>query len=682
MGIDRGTRTGLRSRTGWLVGPLLILLVQQVLFPAPLGVVINGIVLGLITALVALGMFLVYRANRVLNFAQGELGLIPTILAVMLVVESGFPWLAGLGIGLAASFTLGGASEFLVIRRFFRAPRLVLTVATLGLSQALAVPALLMPRWWDSKVVSQRIAVPIDAVWDVGPVRLRAEHLAVLILVPLVLALVGALLRWTNLGVAIRAAAERPDRASSLGIPVKAVQTLVWAIAASLAFLALYLRAGVIGLPVGGGLGFGLLLRALAALMIGRLESLPAVLGASVALGMLHQGIDWNQDTSLVGDAIMALVIIVALLARRIRKERGELELGSFQAVGEIRRLPKALSRLPEILVLRFGATIGIAAFLLWLPRWMDTTNTLRASYLHLVIMVVVSLVVLTGWAGQLSLGQWAFVSIGAVVGAELTQEWGVDLILATLGAGVAGVVASLAVGLPALRLRGLYLAVTSLAFVVATTSYVLNPRFFDWLPSGRIERFPIAGRIDWTSSFAMYHVSLVAMALTFVAVAGIRSSRTGRVLIAMRENESAAEAYGVDATRAKLTAFSISGFIAAAAGALIVHHQQAFVVGGEAQASIGLFIAGVTGGLGSMLGASIGALNWWGGRWWLPDNFRLLSTGIGVLIVLLMLPGGIAGGLYQLRDAGLRRLTERRGIDAPGITPDRLEASEQEAST
>jgi branched-chain amino acid transport system permease protein len=437
----------------------------------------------------------------------------------------------------------------------------------------------------------------------------------------------------------------------------------------------------VIGLPVGGGLGFGLLLRALAALMIGRLESLPAVLGASVALGMLHQGIDWNQDTSLVGDAIMALVIIVALLARRIRKERGELELGSFQSVGEIRRLPKALSRLPEILVLRFGATIGIAAFLLWLPRWMDTTNTLRASYLHLVIMVVVSLVVLTGWAGQLSLGQWAFVSIGAVVGAELTQEWGVDLILATLGAGVAGVVASLAVGLPALRLRGLYLAVTSLAFVVATTSYVLNPRFFDWLPSGRIERFPIAGRIDWTSSFAMYHVSLVAMALTFVAVAGIRSSRTGRVLIAMRENESAAEAYGVDATRAKLTAFSISGFIAAAAGALIVHHQQAFVVGGEAQASIGLFIAGVTGGLGSMLGASIGALNWWGGRWWLPDNFRLLSTGIGVLIVLLVLPGGLAGGLYQLRDAGLRRLAERRGIDAPGITPDRLEASEQGAS-
>ncbi|MEE3251653.1 MAG: hypothetical protein VX268_05330, partial [Actinomycetota bacterium] len=70
MGIDRGMRTGLRSRTGWLVGPLLILLVQQVLFPAPLGVVINGIVLGLITALVALGMFLVYRANRVLNFAQ------------------------------------------------------------------------------------------------------------------------------------------------------------------------------------------------------------------------------------------------------------------------------------------------------------------------------------------------------------------------------------------------------------------------------------------------------------------------------------------------------------------------------------------------------------------------------------------------------------------------------------
>ena len=260
MGAARTGGRGLWVRLEWLAGPLLILAVQQVLFGVPVGVVLNGAVLGLITALVALGMFLVYRANRVLNFAQGELGLIPAVLAVLLVVESGLPWLLALGIGLVASFALGGASEFLVIRRFFHAPRLVLTVATLGLAQALGFLALWMPRWWDSRVASQRTDMPLEAVWDVGPIRLSADHLLVLVAVPLLLLAVGLLLHRTDLGIAIRAAAERPDRAGSLGIPVKAVQTLVWAMAGTLAFLALFLRAGVMGLPVGGFLGFGLLL--------------------------------------------------------------------------------------------------------------------------------------------------------------------------------------------------------------------------------------------------------------------------------------------------------------------------------------------------------------------------------------------------------------------------------------
>ncbi len=658
--FDRLTR-----RLGWTAGPLSIVAVQLAFFGSPVGVVLNGVVLGLITAMVAVGMFLVYRAGRVLNFAQGELGLIPTVLAVMLIVESGLPWPVGLIVGLVGSLVLGGAAEFLVVRRFFRAPRLVITVATLGLAEVLGFLALLMPRWWDSRVASQRIDVPIDAVWDVGPIRLGADHLLVLVAAPMLLAGVGALLRWTDLGVAIRATAENPDRAASLGIPVRGVQTCVWAIAGALAFMALFMRAGVLGLPVGGRLGFGLLLRALAALMIGRLAHLPTVLGASVALGVLHQGVDWNQESGLVGDAVIALVVVVALLVRRSRFGRGEVELGSFQAVGEERPLSASLAAgvgLRRVWLMRWGALGAVAAGSVWLPHLLGTEDLLRLSYLHLVVMVVVSLVVLTGWAGQLSLGQWAFVSIGSVVGAEMTAGLGADITLAVLGAGAAGAVASLAVGLPALRLRGMYLAVTSLAFVVAVTSYLLNPRFFGWLPTGRIQRQPVLGRIGWTSSFAMYHVSLVALAVTLLALAGIRRSRTGRVLIAMRENEAAAQAFGVSPTRVKLTAFAISGFIASAAGALVVHHQQSLVTGGEAGASIGLFIAGVAGGLGSLLGAAVGALYWLGGEWWLPGNWRLMATGGGVLLVLLLLPGGMASGLYELRDALFRRLAERAG--------------------
>ena len=106
----------------WLLPPVLILLVQQMFWRTPLGAVLQGIVLGLLTSLVALGIVLIYRSNRVLNFAQGELGLLPTILSVMLIVESGFPYLVALLLGLLAAIILGISSEFLVIRRFTRPP--------------------------------------------------------------------------------------------------------------------------------------------------------------------------------------------------------------------------------------------------------------------------------------------------------------------------------------------------------------------------------------------------------------------------------------------------------------------------------------------------------------------------------------------------------------------------------
>jgi len=671
--------SNLTERLKWLAAPLLIFVVQFSLFRAPIGVVINGAVLGLITALVALAMFLIYRSNRVLNFAQGEFGLIPAVLSVMLIVESGWPWLLALLVGAVASVLLGGATEFLIIRRFFRAPRLILTVATLGLAQILAFNALRMPLWWNARVTSQRIDSPLDWVWDVGPVRLSADHLLVLIIVPLVLLAIGALLRYTNLGIAVRAAAELPDRAVSLGIPVKSVHTLIWGIAGLLAFLALFLRAGVIGLPVGGSLGFGLLLRALAALMIGRLNHLPTILVSSIALGILQQGINWNQDNSFLGDAFMAAVIIAALVLRRDRKQRGEMTNESLSLIGDIRRLPAVLNNLWEVKVLKFLAITGCIGLSFWLPRVLETQDVLRLSYLYLYVIVLLSLVVLTGWAGQLSLGHIAFLTVGSVLGAYFTQEMGFDLLLAVPIAGLGGALASLFVGLPALRLRGLYLAVTSLAFAVATTSYLLNPRFFSWIPQGRIERQPLLGRIDWSSSFAMYHVSLIALILVFFAISGIRNSRTGRVLLAMRDNEAAVAAYGVSPTKAKLVAFAISGFFASTAGALVVHHQQALVVETNNHwQSIDLFVAAVAGGISSVIGAVLGALYYWGGVWWLPGNWRLLVLGGGVLGVLLILPGGMASGLYQIRDAAARKLALHHDIDAPGFTSDSHEEKSQ----
>ena len=150
--------------------------------------------------------------------------------------------------------------------------------------------------------------------------------------------------------------------------------------------------------------------------------------------------------------------------------------------------------------------------------------------------------------------------AVGATVGARATNDWGLDLLLALPLAGFAGLVAAVLVGLPALRVKGLFLAVTTLGFGVAASSWLLNPRFFDWIPTGRIERPDLLGQIDLNSPTRIYYFSLAVVVLMLLGLPGIRHSRTGRVLLAMRENERGAQAYGVSVVRAKLTAFGISG--------------------------------------------------------------------------------------------------------------------------
>ena len=181
------------QRLSWLTWPVALLVVQQFLFPAPAGSLLAGVVLGLMTCLVSLGMYLVYRANRVLNFAAGELGLLPAVLAVMLIVESGLSWYLSLGIGLVASAVLGIAVEFLIIRRFFSAPRLVVTVASIGVAQLLAVAGLFLPGWWGTKVQSQRIDAPFDIDFEIGSRTFNANHVVAMVFAPVAIIAVGAL---------------------------------------------------------------------------------------------------------------------------------------------------------------------------------------------------------------------------------------------------------------------------------------------------------------------------------------------------------------------------------------------------------------------------------------------------------------------------------------------------------
>jgi branched-chain amino acid transport system permease protein len=685
------------SRLRSVAGPAVALLVvQMVLFPVPLGIWLQGITVGLLGALVAVGMGLIYRANRILNFAQGDLGMAPATLSLILVQSFAWSYVLGLVAGLAAAVVVGALVELVVIRRFFAAPRLILTVATIGLAQVLVVVTLLLPGWLadmtgrttsDVTATAERISFPWQLQFDVAPLVFRSDHVVAWVVAPLLLLAVALFLRYTAVGTAVRASAERSDRASMLGIPVRRLNTYVWVIAGVLSFAGLFLRAGVIGLPVGSAFSLNVLLLAFAALTLGRLTDLPCVAVSAVALGVLEQGVVWNDTVNLglfTLDArraslvapMMGVVILAALLLRRVGQTRADDDASSsWQSTQDVRPVPMELRRLPEVRVVRLASVAFITAALVALPHFLGTADSIKASAVIVYAMVTVSVVVLTGWAGQVSLGQMGFVGIGAAVAAVATSQWGFDITLALLVAGVAGAGVAVVVGLPALRLRGLYLGVVTLAFAMAVSSYLLNPQFFSWIPQGRIERQPLLGRVQLESPTALYYLCLAGFAFSVFVVTGVRKSRTGRVLVAMRDNERGAQAFGINVTRAKLTSFALSGFVAAMAGGLLVHHQQVFSPGLIApEQNLLVFTAAVVGGLGSLVGAVLGAVFLQGGGWFLPTEFQLLATGVGVLIVLLVLPGGLGGLVYRVRDLWLRSVALRNGVTSASLLADTAE--------
>src|SRR5690554_5816223 len=213
-----------------------ILLLQLVVFPVPAGVWVKGAIVGGLTALVALGMALTWRSNGVVSFAQGDLGMAPVVLVHLLMVSWGWSWWLAVPSGLVVALLLGAIVELAVIRRFRKAPRLLLTVATIGLAQVLGGIAIALPALFDEMVLALRIEPPFTYRFNIGATVFTESELLALIAVPVVVALLALVLQRSDVGLAARAAADSAYRASLLGIPVGRVQTGVWALAAGLAF--------------------------------------------------------------------------------------------------------------------------------------------------------------------------------------------------------------------------------------------------------------------------------------------------------------------------------------------------------------------------------------------------------------------------------------------------------------
>ena len=687
----------LRAAVGWLAFVAGLVLFIQVVLPGPEGIagrgtpwatVFYGAVNGFVAALTTAGIVLIYRTMRVINFAQTSLGIAGAFFTFGLVHWTSIPFPMALALGLALA-TGCGVIAGVAMLRFFSSSRLVLTVVTIvaaGLLTGLALNVYQLPFFPSGdelSLVEQANGFPLRPDlpfpgWEFnvggqsggfGFIEAFAIEAAIICLLAL-----AFFFRYTKAGVAVRALAENAERASLLGIGVGGLSVAVWGIAGFLSGMSTTLT-GMLEVPSrAGGLAPELLVTSLAAAGIARFEKLPTAIGASIAIGIVSASFRWSfpQDDGLIFVGLFLVLAGSLLVTRRKggRSERGEV---SWSAVEEQRPIPKELAVLPVVRRARWIVYALGLAFVVLAP-WMFSAGVVNTlSVIALAAIVTVSLVVLTGWAGQVSLGQWAFAGVGAVVSAALTATVGLPFWIGVpVAAVVTGAFAAL-VGMPALRIPGLFLLPVTFAFAIAVQATLFNERYFGWLlPTEPPER-PSLVFLDFRDETSMYFLSVACLLLSIFIVSNLRKSRTGRILIALRENDANVQAFGVPVLRTKLLAFGIAGALAGFAGAVFVHQQQglsqeSFV----AYRSVEAFIQAVFGGVGSVAGALLGTawfrfIQYFGvdGLW------GVFAQNGGPLLLVFLAPAGLISIANAMRNSVLRVIAQRRQVIVPSLFAD-----------
>lgn len=663
----------------------------------PVGVYGLGVVAGAGLALQAAGLILVYRSNKFVNFAQVAFGTVaattfttmvhaqPLVRGVQTVCP---PCLTHVGpavrdvdyaVSFLVSIGLAGGLAWLasrvLFRRFAQSPRLVLTVASIFLMQLLGaldseVPRLLASRSQREAGLAVRAPAPLpfDVRARLGGVVLHAGDMLLVAGAVLGLAGITVWLARSGRGTAIRAASERPERASTLGLDVARLDGGVWLLAGLLSGLAAVLTATTVGSASGPGgvTPVAVVVRILAIAVIARMTSLTVAGCAAAVLGVVDQAAALSFNTTDVLNAVLLLVIVVVLLAQREVRTRADDDASSvWRATRELRPVPAVLAALPTVRAWRWRGWAAVAVMMAGLPWVLSAAQAGVASAVVLEAVAGLSLLVLTGWAGQVSLGQFAFAAVGAWAAAVSRLPFPLSVVFG----GLVGAAVAVAVGVPALRLRGLHLAITTLAFALAVSAFLLNPRYLGRALPASLHRPGLLG-LDLSGARAFYYFAVAVLALAVASVISMRRSRTARALIAARDNPAAAQSFGIDLTRARLGAFAVSGFLAAVAGALLAYQEGGVrALAFTPERSIGLFTFAVIGGLGSVSGPLLGfAL---AGLLSLLSASQLivgLSTGMGGLVLLLLLPGGLAQLVTTLRDGWLRRVARRHRLDVPGL--------------
>lgn len=640
-------------------------------------IVYLGVIDGLLIGLLALGVVLIYRASGVINFAVGALGMLSASLLALLVLTYGWPFWPAAIISVVAGGLAAAALELTVITRLFRAPRVILLVATIGIAQFCELLQVALP---DIEVsIASRYPVALSGRWEILGLRVRGAELIVIIVVPVLTAALTYYLQRTAQGRAVRAAASNPDLARLTAISPKIISTITWIIAGLLAAVALIFVAGINGQPSGfRSLGAATLVQVLAAALIGRLRNFPMAMIAGVALGLLRSllVVNWPTTVGLYDGSLFLIVIATTLVASQRLSGTDE----SFSFVPTTRPLPHAVARLWWV---RHSSRIGIglliagAAILPFLVTL--ASRQLLFSEVLLFALIGISLVVLSGWTGQISLGQAALAGIGGLTTAALVagRDIGVGVggtsftlplphlhfLLALLaGAAVTGAVAVI-IGLGALRIRGFHLAIATLALALLGQQFLWRRPFLSG-DSYTVSLPRATGPVDLADQRNYYFFSLIALVVVIILVARMRGTGVGRRWLAVRDNSTAASAYTISPSRAGIQAFVVSGVIAGLGGGLLagLYVSIGLTERFQLQDSIKVVAIAVIGGAGTVVGPILGAL-WIVGLpavWPANDLVPLLTSSIGLLILLMYFPGGFAQVVLTARDRFLAWYADR----------------------
>ncbi|MER7926122.1 MULTISPECIES: branched-chain amino acid ABC transporter permease/ATP-binding protein [unclassified Streptomyces] len=554
-----------------------------------------GLGLGALYALTAHGIVLVYRGSGVLNFAHGAIGMAGAYVQWELADRHGLPYWPATACGVLTSAVLGVLTHLLVIRPLRRASTLARLVGTLAVF--IVLTAIAVKRYGDSlQLVPGKLPTRLLTIAGATVSEDRVWLLGIAVAVTVVLHL---LYRRTLFGLATTAVAEHEGAAAALGWSPDLIAAGNWALGSALAGLTAILIVPVIGLSVTGLTT--LLLSALAAALVGRFSSFPVTLAGGLVIGVAQSELTrFGSAVTGLASSVPFLFIALVLVARgRALPLRGTF-LDRLPALGTGRARPVPLA---------LAVVTGLVLVSLSTPLWADAiTSTLVLS------LIILSIIVVTGYAGQVSLAAYALAGTGAFIAGHAAADWGWPFELAVL-AGVLGTVPiGLLFALPAVRTRGVNLAIITLglgttleAMVFQNTDLSTTPGS-DGIAVGSQTLFGISiSGVDHPQRYAA--VVLVLFVATTLVVANVRRGRTGRRLIAVRANERAAAALGIDVRGAKLYAFGLSSAIAALAGVLTGFRSTSVVFSDFASFdSVTALGLAVIGGVGFLVGPLFGA--------------------------------------------------------------------------